>query len=110
MFISLESNNTMVFPTTKGPIEEQRMKKKMPGRHSQISTRMLMSPRGLANSWKLAGNTCGGGGGWTRKPRIPGGSDFCWSNPQGIPAAPPLGKNIDKCIRVTHFKPATFAE
>ena len=32
------------------------MKKKMPGRHSQISTmRMLMSQRGSANSLKLAG-------------------------------------------------------
>ena len=37
-------------------IEELRRKKKMPRRHSQISKmRMLMSPRGPVNSWKLAG-------------------------------------------------------
>ena len=33
----------------------KRMKQKMPGRYLQISTRMLMSPRGLANSWKYLG-------------------------------------------------------
>ena len=37
-------------------IDEQRRKKKMSGRHSQISTmRMLMSSREPVNSWKLAG-------------------------------------------------------
>ena len=49
--------NTPILLTTKGRIEEQRMKTKMPGRHSQISTRMLMSPREPAHSWKLAGKT-----------------------------------------------------
>ena len=42
--------------------------------------------------------------------KFPGGSDFCWSNPQGIPAASPLGKYIDRRISVTHFQPANFAE
>ena len=40
-----------------GQKDEQRMEKKMPGRHSQKRTRMLMSPRGLANSLKLARKT-----------------------------------------------------
>ena len=38
------------------------------------------------------------------------GSDFCWSNPQGISVAPPLGKNINTCISVTHFTPANFGD
>ena len=35
--------------------EERRMKMKMHGRRSQISTRVLMSQRGPAKCWKLAG-------------------------------------------------------
>ena len=47
--------NTSILLRKKGRLEEQRMKKKMPGMHLQISTRMLMSPRGPPNSWKIAG-------------------------------------------------------
>ena len=31
-------------------------------------------------------------------------------NPRNIPAAPRLGKNINRGISATHFKPANFAE
>ena len=49
-------------------------------------------------------------GGGHENLEFPGEVIFVGLIPRVSPPHPPLGKNIDRCIRVTHFKPATSAE